>query len=411
MRVLHLSWEYPPLLYGGLGRHVQGLAEAQARAGHDVVVLTQQVAGAAPDARSAGVRVLRVPYPSPTAPGTDLFAWVAGFGRVLAAAASRLSDHWTPQLLHAHDWVVAPAVDRLRPAFAVPLVVTIHATEAGRHQGWLPDERSRALHATEGRLAWQANRVIACSEHMRWELTRLFALEPARVAVVPNGIDLRRWRRDPMGAAAARAQHAGAGPLLVCGARLEYEKGVQTVLAAMPRLRRRFPGLRLVVAGRGGYDAELRARARKLRLGTSVRFAGWLEATELRALVAAADAAVVPSIYEPFGFAALEAMALGTPVVAAATGGLAELVVDGRTGTTFPAQDEAGLAAAVGAVLVDENQARRLARSARARLRSAHDWVAVAERTTVVYNEAQRSSRPPAHAQPPPPPDGNLLRP
>jgi len=387
---MHLSWEYPPLVYGGLGRHVHALAEAQAAAGHDVVVVTQHSGdpSEALDERVNGVRVVRAPY-EPMRLGPDEFlAWASGFNHALARAALRVGHEWRPEVVHGHDWVVAHAGATLREAFGVPLVATVHATEAGRHQGWLPGELSRSIHGIEWWFTFEARRVIACSEHMRWEVTRLFDLPADSVDVIPNGIDLAAWRAAPRDIARARAVHAGEGPLVVVPGRLEWEKGVHTVIDAMPRLRRRFPGLSLVVAGRGSQVDDLQDRARARRVAGSVTFAGWLSGRDLPALVGAADVVVVPSLYEPFGLVALEATAAGAPLVVARTGGLAEVVRDGVTGLTFPAGDVAALADAVTATLRDQVGARRRVRRLRADLARDHTWSGAARRTTDTYRRA-----------------------
>jgi glycogen(starch) synthase len=192
-----------------------------------------------------------------------------------------------------------------------------------------------------------------------------------------------------------------------------YEKGVQDLLAAVPRLRRRHPGLRVVVAGTGPAEAELRERARALRLGRAVAFAGFVPDAELAALVAAADCAVVPSRYEPFGMVALEAGAAGTPVVAADVGGLAEVVADGRLGVRFPAGDAAALAGAVSRLLADPELGARLVRAGQAALAAEHGWARVAERTVEVYRRAVSETPPTALAAVPAGApavrDGNLL--
>ena len=168
---------------------------------------------------------------------------------------------------------------------------------------------------------------------------------------------------------------------------------MQDLLAAVPRLRRRHPGLRLVVAGTGPAAAELRDRARTLRLGRAVTFAGFVPDAELAGLVAAADCAVVPSRYEPFGMVALEAAAAGTPVAASDVGGLAEIVADGVTGVRFAPGDPAALAAAVDRVLADQVLGRRLVRNARAVLAAEHGWAGVAERTVATYTLAATQER------------------
>ncbi len=386
MRILHVSWEYPPLVYGGLGRHVHGLAEAQAAEGHDVVVVTQRPDGAVDDEVVNGVRVVRAAHEPVRLAASELLGWVDGLGRSLSRAALR--SGWGPDVVHAHDWVVGGAARRLRDGFGVPLVATLHATEAGRHQGWLPGDLSRGIHRREWRLTVDARRVIVCSDAMRTDVETLFAVPHGDVDVVPSGVDAAAWRTAPRDVRAARERYAGEGPLLVTASRLEWEKGVHTLLDSLPRLRRRFPGLRLVVAGRGSQHDALVAQARRLRLGRGAAFVGWLPEPELAALLGAADAVVLPSVYEPFGLVALEAAAQRVPLAVSDVGGLAETVVDGVTGRTFPPLDPAGLADVVTEVLSDHAAAQRRVRAMSRRVTAVHAWPAVARRTVEVYAHA-----------------------
>ncbi len=422
MRILHLSWEYPPLVHGGLGRHVHALAEAQAAAGHDVVVVTHHPGTSEHEAlpldeRVNGVRVVRAVHETSEWPlHDDLVAWVLGLGHAMTRTALALGTTWRPEVVHGHDWMVAHPAANLRQAFSVPVVATMHATEAGRHQGWLPNKLSRSIHTTEWWFTYEARRVITCSQHMRWEATRLFELPPDKVDVVPNGVDRARWSPDATAAQAARARLAPEGPLVVFAGRLEWEKGGHTLVAAMPRLRRRHPGLRLVVVGRGSQRDALTEQARALRVAGSVDFTGWLDEDELKAVVAAADVAVVPSVYEPFGLVALETAAIGTPLVVARTGGLAEVVRDGESGLVVPPLDAASLADAVSALLRDEVLARRVARTAREVVAREHDWAGLAGRTVEVYRRAVSEERVLLAGSRPSPllrvvvPEGNLLR-
>ena len=388
MRVLHVSWEYPPLVYGGLGHHVHALAEAQAAAGHDVAVVTQLAENGKADEVVNGVRVVRAGV-EPIRTGADeLLGWVAGLNRALARTGTALGASWRPDVVHAHDWVVADAARALRDALEAPLVVTVHATEAGRHQGWLPTDLSRAIHRTEWRMVGDARRVVTSSDAMRREVLALFDAAPARVEVVRPGLDVVAWRARPRDVTAVRERHRGDGPLLVTAARLEYEKGVHTLLDAMPRLRRRFPGLRLVVVGRGSQRDVLEQQVRTLRVSRAVDFAGWLDERALAATLAAADLVVLPSVYEPFGLVALETAAQGTPIAVSRTGGLAETVVDGVTGRTFAPLDPRDLAEVVTQVLDDPRGASVMARAAVRRLRAEHDWPSAAERTVEVYADA-----------------------
>ncbi|MEH1058446.1 glycosyltransferase family 4 protein [Micromonospora sp. CPCC 206171] len=391
-RVLILSWEYPPVLVGGLGRHVHALSVALAAAGHEVTVVTRHAEGAPLEEYADGVRVLRAaedPVTFPLATGS-LLAWTMAFNHTLTRAALRATESGSYDVIHAHDWLVAHTAMTLREHLDVPLVSTIHATEAGRHQGWLPEEMNRTIHGVEHWLSNASARVIACSGYMRDQVTRLFEVPAGRVDAVPNGVDDRAWHARPRAVASARARFAGDGPLVGYAGRLVYEKGVQHLVHAVPHLRRRHPGLRVVIAGDGPYREELVDQTRRLDLGDTVRFAGFMDATQLPAVLAATDATVVPSLYEPFGMVALEAAAAGAPLAVASTGGLAEIVEPGVTGVTFPHSDPDALAGAVDQLLRDEVFARRVARRARTMVSRRYGWATIAARTADSYAAARR---------------------
>jgi glycogen(starch) synthase len=309
------------------------------------------------------------------------------FNHSLTRAALHATATDTFDVVHAHDWLVTHTAVTMRDHLGVPLVATIHATEAGRHQGWLPDEMNRCIHSVEWWLAHEAQRLLVCSSYMRWEVARLLELPTERIEVIPNGVAAPDWRPAPRAVAAARARFAGDGPLVGFAGRLVYEKGVQHLVSALPTLRRRHPGLRLVIAGDGPHLPEMRAAARRLQLQRTVSFAGFVGA-ELPATLAASNAVVVPSIYEPFGMVALEGASAGAPLAVAATGGLAEIVEPGVTGVTFPAKNPDALATSVGRLLEDEMFARRVATQARTMVSERYGWTTIARRTAHAYATA-----------------------
>jgi glycogen synthase len=393
-----VSWEYPPVVVGGLGRHVHALAVELAAAGHEVVVLSRQPAGSdagthpTTDEVRDGVRVLQVAEDPPHLEfERDMVAWTLAMGHgMLRAALTRLGT-WRPDVVHAHDWLVAHPAIALADVLAVPLVVTVHATEAGRYTGWLSTPLSRQVHSAEWWLAHRADALITCSAAMRTEVAALYDLDPGRIAVRHNGISPRRWRADATLVREVRERYApGDAPVLLYFGRLEYEKGVQDLIAALPRIRRAHPGTRLLVAGTGTAADQLVAAARAHRVLRSVTFTGRLPDADLAAVLRAADAVVLPSRYEPFGIVALEAAAAGAPLVASTAGGLGEVVLDGETGLSFAPGDVAALARAVGGVLADPAAAARRARAARKRLGSAFDWARIAADTVTVYAGATR---------------------
>jgi glycogen(starch) synthase len=384
-----LSWEYPPVIVGGLGRHVHALATGLAAAGHEVTVVTRHAPGAATEEYAEGVRIVRAPEdPARFALATpSLLAWTMAFNHTLTRAALRAAATASFDVIHAHDWLVTHTAVTLKEHLDLPLVATIHATEAGRHQGWLPEDLNRSIHSVEWWLAREACRVVVCSEYMKWEVGRLLDLPPERVDVIPNGVDTDAWVSTEDAIARARRRHGGRGPLIGYAGRLVYEKGVQHLVEAVPPLRRRHPGLRVVVAGDGPYRQELQDQARKLHVGNTVSFAGFV-GKELPAILAATDATVVPSLYEPFGMVALEAAAAGAPLAVARTGGLVEIVDHDVTGLTFPPHETAGLVEAVDSLLVDKRAARQMAVEARAMLTERYAWTGIAASTAGTYATA-----------------------
>ncbi|GAB7044384.1 MULTISPECIES: glycosyltransferase family 4 protein [Catenuloplanes] len=393
-RVLMLSWEYPPVVVGGLGRHVHALSIALAQAGHEVTVVTRHVAGAPLEEYADGVRIVRAPEDPPVFPlaTPSLLAWTMAFNHTLTRAALRAAESGEYDVIHAHDWLVTHTAVTLKEHLDIPLVATIHATEAGRHQGWLPEEMNKAIHTVEWWLAQEAVRVIVCSEYMRWEVNRLLDLPAARMDVVPNGVDDTMWRAQPRAVAAARSKFAGDGPLIGFAGRLVYEKGVQHLVNAVPKLKHRHPGLKVVIAGDGPYRSELQAEAARLHLDDTVTFAGFMNEKQLPAVLAATDATVIPSLYEPFGMIALEAASAGAPIAVSSTGGLAEIVEPGVTGVTFPHSNPDALADAVDSLLADEVFARRVARQARSMVTERYGWGTIAARTAAAYGSAIREA-------------------
>jgi glycogen(starch) synthase len=393
MKVLMVSWEYPPVVIGGLGRHVHHLSTALAAAGHEVVVLSRRPSGTDPsthpssDEINEDVRVVAAAQdPHEFTFSNDMMAWTLAMGHAMVRAG--LSLDFTPDVVHAHDWLVAHPAVALSEFYDVPMVSTVHATEAGRHSGWVSGSLSRQVHAVESWLVRESDSLITCSSSMADEITELFGPGLAEITVIRNGIDAARW---PF---ATRRPRTGPPELLYVG-RLEYEKGVHEAIAALPRIRRAHPGTTLTIAGEGTQQDWLIDQARKHRVRKATKFVGRLDHEELLRVLHRADAAVLPSHYEPFGLAALEAAAAGTPLVTTNIGGLGEAVIDGETGMSCPPRDVARLAKAVCAVLDDPPAAQRRARAARERLTSDFDWHTVADETAQVYLAAKRRERQP----------------
>lgn len=406
LTVVMLTWEYPPYMVGGLARHVHALSRELAAQGHRVCVLTRIGPELPAEAEDGGVQILRVqPYFQEP---QDFRLWVSHLNfALLEAGANLIRSLDGPVVLHAHDWLVAYAAKGLKHMYRLPLVATIHATEHGRHGG-IHDSGQQYINDVEWWLTYEAWRVIVCSKAMRSEVQRLFNLGDDKVAVIPNGIDLKAG--DP---SVPREAFAAPGErLLFHIGRLVPEKGAAILLEAVALIRR-WHRLRLVIGGVGPYREELLRRADAMGLQDCVTFAGWLEDGVVQAAYRYADAAVVPSTYEPFGIVALEALAAGTPLIVSDTGGLSEIVEHGVNGLKACPGDAASLAEQIDRLLKDRGLARRLATEGQRQMRERYSWRGVARATADVYAGVSASGAmvgwgPHPEFQPQPPTSGPL---
>ena len=393
-RVLILSWEFPPIVEGGLARHVRKLTEQLAARGSEVHVLTRGGDHAPAEEERHGVIVHRVREPSFPRDDLDAFlAWVHQMNLDMLAAGAELLERFAFDVVHSHDWLVAVAAERLARRCGVPWVVTVHATEHGRHQGWVDKHPQSHIHGVEKRMVHRADRVIACSRYMQGHIADVFELASSRVTVIHNGIDPEDLHV-PDDLVALRARYARPDQKLVLLAgRLVYEKGFQDALEALPQVIRRVRNVRFLVAGTGTHEAELQKQALRLGLNWHGTFAGWLGDDALHGLYRIADLCVIPSHYEPFGLVALEAMASGCPCIAADTGGLREVVPHGA-GLRFRSRDRQALARTMERLLTDEDLHSRLAAEGREHVLR-FDWADVARSTAALYGELleQRAQR------------------
>ena len=396
-RLLLLSWEYPPVIEGGLARHVRKLAEGLVRRGLEVDVLTRGLGEQSGPAGAgvqelAGVTVHRVREPSWPRELDRFVAWVQQMNDDMLAAGEALAEEHRYELVHGHDWLVAHASSALAGELGVPYVTTVHATEHGRHRGWVQDPPQSHIHAVELEMARRADQVIVCSYYMRGHVADVFDIDERRVAVVPNGIDPRELRPIADLDALRREYALPSEKLVLLVGRLVYEKGFQLALDALPDVIANVGGVRFLVAGSGTHEDELRLQAERLGLNEHGVFLGWIGDDMLHSIYRIADLCVVPSLYEPFGFVALEAMASGCPCIVADTGGLREVVPSGeRVGLRFNGGDAEHLGAMIERMLVDNVLRERLVTEA-----SEHvlrfDWDDIAERTQSIYDRLGRAA-------------------
>ncbi|NGQ93753.1 DUF1957 domain-containing protein [Brevibacillus sp. SYP-B805] len=384
-RVLMLCWEYPPKTVGGLAKAVYDLARHLAKENVEVHVLTSALHAAYEEERAEGIFVRRVPTFQP-GEETAFLDWVFQLNLAMMDEVERLMQQGIRfDLLHAHDWLVGFAALEAKRRFGLPLIATIHATEHGRNQG-IHTPLQQRIHQVERELAREAERVIVCSRYMAGEVQRLFELPGENISVIPNGIE--RPAPPPREEVEALRRRLGLeGRVIYFVGRLVREKGVHLLLEAVPAILAKHPDVTVVVAGTGPMQDELQALAAASGISGRVRFLGFVDDDTRNALFCLADLAVFPSLYEPFGIVALEAMAYRTPLLVADTGGLAEIVRHGENGLTMYAGDRNSLADQAIWLLDHPHAGMVLAERAYAELTERYDWNRLAQDTLEQYRK------------------------
>ncbi|HEU4327041.1 MAG TPA: glycosyltransferase family 4 protein [Roseiflexaceae bacterium] len=391
MRVLMLSWEYPPHVVGGLGKHVLELTPPLVAEGAEIHVLTPLLrSGAARETTPDGVVVSRVEPPRMEDYGFVTFATQVNDALIGAARKLQLNSQRF-DLIHAHDWLTARAGITLKHAWRIPLIATIHATERGRWQGSVWNGQTEQINGIEWQLCYESWRVITCSQFMGQQVQEYFGVPDDKVDVIPNGVRITPSPfRSEAERLAWRRRFADDGrPIVFYVGRVVYEKGLHVLLAAWPEVLAEYPGARLLIAGTGNYLDALKASAWALGLTRDVIFTGFIPDEDRDRLYHIADVAVFPSLYEPFGIVALEAMAARCPVVVAETGGLKEVVRLHETGLTVHPNDPQSLAWGILHTLRHPEWSRARTENGYREAAEVYCWEHVASATHAVYRRTQ----------------------
>ncbi len=349
------------------------------------MLTTHFAGGPAIEAFSEFVTIHRVDVPVMDA--LDWYNSVVDNNSAFVDYAKLLGETHTYDLIHVHDWLTAEAGITLKHYWKTPLVVTIHATERGRHQGWLPTSTSQQIDHLEWRVAYEAWRVVACSNYMRNELTRWFGLPAEKVTVIPNGIDTSQIRMCQDGEVEAmRLRYARNGErLLFYVGRIVHEKGVHLIVRAMPRILVNFPNTRLLIAGKNSQ--KLFPLAYELGVDKNIDFLGYIDDATRDCLYQVVDGAVFPSLYEPFGIVALEAMANDCNVIASDTGGLSEVVQHEVTGLTVVPGDPMSIVWAVDRLFSNPEAAEARRAAALIEVNSRYRWKSIGAETTALFRQ------------------------
>jgi glycosyltransferase involved in cell wall biosynthesis len=380
MKVLILSWEYPPHIIGGLGKHVYHISKALASKNIDTTVITYTDGTSKSEEITDNVRVLRVNPYSLRYP--DFTSWIHGMNLLMIEKALKFKNF---DIIHVHDWLTALAGINIKHIMRKPLIATIHSTELGRRRGYLSNDHEKHIHEVEWILTYEAWRIICCSNYMVNEVSNFFQCPLNKIVRIYNGIDPNSLL--PSNNVNRRKYAEDYEKIVLFVGRLVYEKGPHILIEAANILRRN--DIKFLFVGEGSMKPYLLELGKKLGLSEKLYFLGHIPDDILYAIYKMASVAVFPSLYEPFGIVALEAMALGTPVIASAVGGLNEIIINGYNGIKVTPGSAYELAEAIVKIIDDPSLSKKLIENAKNFVKN-FTWEKAAEETIKLYEEVIR---------------------
>jgi glycosyltransferase involved in cell wall biosynthesis len=386
LSVMMLSWEFPPRIIGGISPHVYYLSKSLAKNGVKVYVVTCDFPGAPAHEVLDGVEVYRIDSYKNPSPDFATWVYLMNVNMQKEAAALINSLGGKVDVIHAHDWLVATAGIGLKHVFRRPFFATIHSTEIGRRNG-IHFDYERMIHETEAWLTYEAWKVICCSDYMISHVQWAFGLPSDKLIMVPNGVNYEVYSKyDNEDLRAFRSKFAlPEEKIVLFVGRLVYEKGVHVFVNAVQKVLEKV-NAKFIIVGNGYMRDQLSGLVKGMGLSHKVLFTGFVDDETLRRLQRVADVSVVPSLFEPFGIVALEAMAAGSPVVVSDTGGLSEIVEHNVSGVKVYVNNPESLAWGITRVLTDGGYANWLRNNAYKRVQEKYDWDKIAQQTKTIYN-------------------------
>jgi len=395
VKALLLTNEYPPHVYGGAGVHVEFLSTSLAAL---IDVEVRSFGDQVVDEARLKVRGYGLDDGDFTAP-KGLQPVFGAFDRNIRMAATDVDA----DVVHCHTWYSHLAGIAIKLAYGIPLVVTTHSLEPLRP--WKREQLGGGYDASvwvERTALEMADAVVAVSQGTRDDILRHFAVDPERVRVIHNGIDLNLYRPVEETDALDRYGVATDRPYVLFVGRITRQKGIVHLARAIPQIDR---SAQIVLCAGQPDTPEIAAEmdaavqvAQEAR-GDVIWIHEMLSRELMVQLYSRAAVFCCPSVYEPFGIINLEAMACGTPVVASKVGGIPEAVADGETGLLVPVELQGGasfepidpdrfsrdLATGINRLLRDDALRERMGAAGRERVEALFSWGAIAERTVKLY--------------------------
>ena len=387
MKILMLTWEYPPRVVGGISKVVYDLSHKMVKEGNEVTVVTYKDGDNVKYYENdKGVEVYRVD--NYMIRPNNFIDWIMQLNfNMITKANEIINKNGKFDVIHAHDWLVAYSAKSIKESYNIPLISTIHATESGRNSG-IHDETQRYINDSEWMLTYESSEVIVNSNYMKNEVQRLFGLPYDKINVIPNGVNLQLFSNVNVDYDFRRQYAMDNEKIILYVGRLVYEKGIQNLIAAMPKILDRYHDSKLIICGRGGMIDELREQVKYLGIENKVYFAGYCDSKKMQKMYKCADVAVFPSTYEPFGIVAIESMLSGTPTIVSDVGGLNEIIEHGVTGMKSYAGNANSIADSVLSLLFDPKLCANISQNAIKKVRENYNWSKITDSTYYVYQLA-----------------------
>lgn len=379
MRIAIFSWEsLHSIPVGGLGVHVTELAAALQRIGNEVHVFTRIGNNQKVYEIIDGVHYHRCPF----AWDTNNFVWEMDnmCKSMVYYFFEAEKEFGNFDVIHGHDWHVVNALDEIKKARGMRTVFTLHSTQYGREGNYLSEGIPRDIRNLEWFGTYVADRVIVCSNVMKYEIGWLYTTPEWKIRVIPNGInpnyfklevdpwqDVKRWYGIDV-----------YDPLVMFLGRITYHKGPDLLLRAIPEILRDYPNAKFMFVGDGDMKSWLENITSELGISHATRFTGYVSDLDKEKFLKASDCVVIPSRNEPFGIVALEAWACERPIIVTNGTGAAEIVEHEINGLKVFHSPES-IAWGVKYLFSSFERARMMGRNGRKTVEEKFSWDAIAK--------------------------------
>ncbi len=387
--ICFITYEYPPQI-GGEAAYTSGLASVLNNLGNDITVITTTSGKSMDVSKEGDIRVIRLPKSSVL---PKMLSFSIDARKILEGGELGKIDiiHDTSD----YNSIIIPSNKK-----KTPVIATIHHPYAEEKRIYRANTSSveyfkYAIHRKIDYLEYnskllcrKSDRLIAVSNYTAKSVTAEYGIQPDKISIIPNAVDINRFNPDIDGMEIRKKLGIAAEKVILFVGRLDFQKGIEYLISAFSKIVKDFPEAKLIVVGDGPLKNNIRAAINEFGISGSVFLMGRTNTDDLPKIYAACDLFVVPSLMEGFGIVYLEAMACGKTCIGANIGGVEDAILDGHTGLLVPPADSDSIYRAIKKLLSDEDTLARFGKEGRKRVLENFTWKKVAAQTLEVYNRA-----------------------